>query len=188
MDSGSPKSGPKKDPPVYTALSDHEQAQVDQILGHKPGYFGKRKMAKGEMSSEEREFHAKRVQKGLPGGDLFQEENIVGYTGDPNDPGSIYYMNRESRARITRHHDEPRNVGKSPTRPVKDYAWKNEGVFGAKQVEFEDGKKTHTSRTKRTVVGSEKEQKRLHDMTQQMPNQGRKKLYDKPGYTDDRFK
>lgn len=168
-------------PTVYSTLTDKQKARVDQVMGHSPGVIGKLKMKLGYGSSKQREYHAARVKAdtGMVGGPLYQQQNVVGYTGDPKNPGSVYYMDQTSKGRITLQHDYPTNEGRSPRSSLTGYEWKNESGV---QVEYEyRGEKkvpVHTSRSTRTVVYDDKEQQRLHSMGQHMQ---RKDIYKRLG-------
>ncbi len=75
--------------------------------------------------------------------DFYKVENVIGYTGQVQKKPSVYFFDGKEFGHITQYHYIHPNIGREGVTESKGYAIRNEG--GA-SVEYNNGKKIHTSR------------------------------------------
>lgn len=77
--------------------------------------------------------------------DFYKVENLIGYTGNVRKDPTVYFFDGDHFGHITQYHHIPINIGRSRLRRSINYSIRNDGPDRS-SVEYNDGKKIHTSR------------------------------------------
>jgi hypothetical protein len=84
---------------------------------------------------------------------FYVRENIMGYTGQLLGDPTVYFTTRNRHGRITQNHPIHGNIGRGLVKSRDGYTFGNEHIEGeVRLVEYQDGKKFHTSRNMLILV------------------------------------
>lgn len=176
-------------PSIYDSLTDPQKQRVDTIMGRSPGKFGKFKMALGFGSSSVREAHAQDLlanrlptvnagRRNSYGGDFYNANNIIGFTGNANNNPTVYYQRGNDFGHITTAHDIDTNIGKERIHSNANYNIANNvpithprtNVTTNHMQERIGNRSFHTSRSPALTPANGGNRQQLHNATLQHRN------------------
>lgn len=103
---------------------------------------------------------------------LYQSQNVKGFTGDPSQQPTVYYQNPSHHGRVTQAHKTATNVGHDFPSSNTGYSAQNEmahhsdGSVRPTLIERQDGVQVHKSRNALVHTNTPTQQRTMHAQTQ----------------------